>query len=562
MATKKVVEKETASKKAKKVSKKLKVFKSPSAFSVLFIIIAVMAGLTWLIPSGRYEYTTNDKGETVIESGSYKETGKRLKVVKEENLKDPKTEISISDAEAKGYKNAQSEYEAAEKDGKAYFIDLKQGFWDIFLSPIYGMAKKLDVIIFILILGGFLGVVMKTGALDAAIGGLLKKMKGREKWIIPVLMTLFAIGGTTYGMQEEAVAFYALVVPIMIAAGYNSMTAVMIIVLGAGTGVLASTVNPFSTGIASNAAGADLSKVLLPQVVILAVLLLASILFTMRYAAKVKAGEYAEDSKGKPNVKAIDLSKVPKFTLERKFVMGIFGFTFFVMVISLIPWTKLEVNTFKDLHDWLSTLPVVGTIFGFEHAVPFGDWYFNEISALFLISTLLVKILYYEEFKKEDVSVTNTFLAGSADLLSVALIIAVAAAIGVLMQSGGIQDTIVYWGEELLRKVPSQLFGVLAYIFYIPMSFIIPSSSGLAEATMPIIAPVAQLSGSTKEIAVVAFATASGLLNMIAPTIASLMAGLALAGVSYKNWIKRTAPIMIVMAAISIIAIVIMGFLK
>ena len=556
MATKKVDAKKTD----KKVSKKLKVFKSPSAFSVLFIIIAIMAGLTWLIPSGRYEYTTNEKGESSIKSGSYTRTEKRLKVVEE--VKDPKNEISASDAESKGYKNVKKDYENAKKDNKDFYINLKQGFWDIFTSPIYGMVNKLDVIVFVLILGGFLGVVMKTGALDASIGGLLKKMKGKEKWLIPVLMTLFAIGGTTYGMQEEAVAFYALVVPIMLAAGYNAMTAVMVIVLGAGVGVLASTVNPFSTGIAANAAGADLSKVLLPQFVILVVSLIASIIFTMRYAGKVKAGGYAEDSKGKPAVKAIDASNIPKFTLERKFVMGIFGFTFLVMVMSLIPWEDLGVSFFKEWHEWLATLPVVGPVFGFEHSVAFGSWYFNEISALFLISTVLIKILYYEEFKKEDISVTNTFLAGSADLLNVALIIAVAAAIGVLMRAGGIQDTIVYWGEDLLRKVPSQIFGVLAFIFYIPMSFIIPSSSGLAEATMPIIAPVASLAGSTKEIAVVAFATASGLLNMIAPTIASLMAGLALAGVPYKNWVKRTAPIMAILTIISLVVIIVMGFLK
>ena len=453
MAMKKDADK-TASKKVKKVSKKLKVFKSPSAFSVLFIIIAIMAGLTWLIPSGRYERLEDGK----IKSNSYSQTEKRLKVVEE--VKNPKTEISISDAESKGYKNAASNFKKAEEEKKEYYINLKQGFWDIFLSPIYGMAKKLDVIVFILILGGFLGVVMKTGALDSAIGGLLKKMKGKEKWIIPVLMTLFAIGGTTYGMQEEAVAFYALIVPIMIAAGYNSMTAVMVIVLGAGSGVLASTVNPFSTIIAANAAGAELSKILLPQFIILVASLVASIIFTMRYAAKVKAGEYAEDSKGKPAVKAIDASKVPEFTLERKFVMGIFGLTFLVMIMSLVPWKDLHVTFFEDWHEWLATLPIVGGIFGFEHAVPFGSWYFNEISALFLISTIMIKILYHEEFKKDDVSVTNTFLAGSADLLSVALIIAVAAAIGVLMQAGGIQDTIVYWGEELLRKVPSQIFSI------------------------------------------------------------------------------------------------------
>ena len=172
MATKKVDAKKTD----KKVSKKLKVFKSPSAFSVLFIIIAIMAGLTWLIPSGRYEYTTNEKGESSIKSGSYTRTEKRLKVVEE--VKDPKNEISASDAASKGYKNAKKDYENAKKDNKDFYINLKQGFWDIFTSPIYGMVNKLDVIVFVLILGGFLGVVMKTGALDASIGGLLKKMKG------------------------------------------------------------------------------------------------------------------------------------------------------------------------------------------------------------------------------------------------------------------------------------------------------------------------------------------------------------------------------------------------
>ena len=538
MTNKKDTDKKATSKVGKKVSKKLKVFKSPSAFSVLFVIIALMAGLTWVIPSGQYER----KGGEIV-PGSYKE------------IKDKEKNIPQLQKDKKGMEIQ------TDKDGKEVKGDGRQGFWDIFTSPIYGMVQKLDVIVFILILGGFLGVVMKTGALDSAIGGLLKKMKGQEKWLIPILMVLFAIGGTTYGMQEETVAFYALIVPIMLAAGYNAMTAVMVIVLGAGSGVLASTVNPFSTIIAANAAGAKLSEILLPQAIILVLSLIASIIFTMRYAAKVRAGKYTEDSKGKPAVKEIDASNIPKFTLERKFVMGIFGFTFLVMVMSLVPWESLGISFFKEWHNWLSTLPVLGAIFGFEHSSAFGDWYFNEISALFLISTLFVKIVYYEEFKKDDISVTTTFLAGSADLLSVALIIAVAAAIGVLMQAGGIQDTIVHWGEELLRKVPSQIFGVLAYIFYIPMSFIIPSSSGLAEATMPIIAPVADLAGSSKEIAVVAFATASGLLNMIAPTIASLMAGLALAGVSYKNWVKRTAPIMAILALISIVVIVVMGFL-
>lgn len=521
-----------ASKAPKEVSKKKKkVFKSPSAFAVLFVIIAFMAGLTWVIPSGKYERAEKDGREYVV-SGTYKEIPKEEEVVGEDGKPTGET------------------------------TDLRQGVWDIFMSPIKGMTSRLDVIIFILILGGFLGIVMKTQALDSALGGLLVKMKGREKWLIPILMTLFAIGGTTYGMQEEAVAFYALVIPVMLAAGYNAMTAVMVIVLGAGSGVLASTVNPFSTGIAAKAAEIKLGGVLLPQLVIFVLTLAAAIFFTMRYAAKVKAGKYKDDA-STSKFKTLDLSNIPKFTIERKFIMGIFAVTFLIMVISLIPWeADFGITIFKDFHNYLVSLPLVGAIFGFGHAVPFGDWYFNEISALFLISSALMAIVYREEFKKTYNSTIDVFLAGVADLMSVAFIIAVAAAIGEVMNAGGIQDTIVYWGENLLKGTHSGIVGILAFIFYIPMSFIIPSSSGLAAASMPVIAPVVELVGANKEVAVVAFATASGLLNMIAPTIASLLAGLSIAGVPYQKWVKRVAPIMVAFTLISLAVIFTMGIIK
>ena len=195
------------------------------------------------------------------------------------------------------------------------------------------------------------------------------------------------------------------------------------------------------------------------------------------------------------------------------------------------------------------------------HVVPFGDWYFNEISTLFLISTLVVAAIYYRGFRNEEVSVVDTFLKGTADLLSVALIIAVAAGVSVVMQNGAIQDTVISWGESSLKGAGGMV-GVLAYIFYLPMTFIIPSSSGLAAATMPVIAPLADLVGSSKEIMVVAYATASGLLNMMAPTIASLMGGLALAGVPYKTWLKRTAPIMTIFMVISLGVIAVFGVLQ
>lgn len=518
---------------AEKVKKtRKKIFRSPSAFAGLFVVIALMAALTWIIPSGQYQTSPdpNDAEKTLRVPGTYEQV--------------PKVSTEVSE------------------DGAETTTDVRQGAWDAFFSPIEGMKEKLDVVVFVLILGGFLGVVMKTKALDSMLGAMLVKMKGREKWLIPMLMVFFAIGGTTYGMQEEAVAFYALVVPVMLAAGYNAMTAVMVIVLGGGIGVLGSTINPFSTGIAARTADMPLPNVLPIQLIILTIGLLGAIIFTMRYAAKVKAGKYQGDTRSKPTVPTtLDLENIPEFTRPRKAVMTVFGLSFLLMIVSLIPWGDFGINIFKNIHNWIIALPVLGPLLGAIHSIPFGEWYFNEISALFLIATAIVALVYRKEFKQNNEPVVDNFMRGVADILPVALIIAVAAGISVIMTNGAIQDTVIHWGEELLKSVNGGVVGVLAFLFYIPMTVLIPSSSGLAAATMPILAPIVELVGVGKEIIVAAFATSSGLINMVAPTIASLMGGLALAGVSYRLWLKRTLPIMIFFAVLSMGTLIIFGVL-
>ena len=155
-------------------------------------------------------------------------------------------------------------------------------------NPDTGKANAVDVAIFVLVIGGFLAVVTKTGAIDAGIGWLLKTLEGREIWMIPILMTAFAAGGTSYGMAEESLAFYAIVLPVMIRAGYDSLTGVAVIMLGAGIGTLGSTFNAFATVIASNAAGVPFTDGLMLRVFILFACLAAGILYVMRYASRVK----------------------------------------------------------------------------------------------------------------------------------------------------------------------------------------------------------------------------------------------------------------------------------
>lgn len=197
-------------------------FHFPSAYTILFALIVIVAALTWIIPAGKYERIASTAlGKDVPVAGSY-----------------------------------------------ALTTANPQGVFDVILAPIAGFynpvsntANAIDVALFVLMIGGFLGVVTATGAIDSGIKRAMVRLKGREKWMIPILMGLFALGGTTEGMAEETLVFYVLLTPVMIAAGYDAMTAVAVILLGAGIGCLGSTVNAFATVIASNAAGVPFTTV-------------------------------------------------------------------------------------------------------------------------------------------------------------------------------------------------------------------------------------------------------------------------------------------------------------
>jgi uncharacterized ion transporter superfamily protein YfcC len=168
-----------------------------------------------------------------------------------------------------------------------------QGFVEVMLAPVAGFydpdsyaANAIDVSLFVLFLGGFLGIVNHTGAIDAGIRAVMRQLKGREIWMIPIMMVLFSVGGTTYGMAEETLAFYAILIPVMLAAGYDTVTAVAIILIGAGVGVLGSTINPFATVIAANAASIPFTEGMALRFAILGGTLLISIAYVMRYAAR------------------------------------------------------------------------------------------------------------------------------------------------------------------------------------------------------------------------------------------------------------------------------------
>lgn len=522
---------------AKTISKNKKVqekpkrhLKMPSAFTILFVIIGLVAGLTWLIPSGQYQRQENADGDMLPVAGTYKEVEKVQK----------------------------------NEDGDEF--DVRQDIWDIAKAPVTGTVGQpedmsvgkqavtggIEVMLFVLVIGGFLGVTMKTGALDAFFGAILRSLRGREQWLIPIMMTFFAVGGTTYGMQEETVAFYALAVPLLLAAGYNGMVAALVIILGSGAGLLGSIVNPFSVGIASGFANTSIGDGIIERVIIFVLSLLAVIWFTMRYASKVKVGEYKHDSAAELSHYRSTKNKVVAFTGRRKAVMAVFGLTFVAMVLAVVPWAwKFGITFFEDALAWVKGIPVLGSMV--NHSIPFGDWWFNELSLLFLVSTFVIGAVYYlgSTNKGGARDVVGDFINGARDLLAVALIIGVARGVTVVMTNGQIMDTVIHAGEQMLTGVASGVFPALAFLVYIPLSFFIPSSSGLATATMPIMAPLADFAHIDRHLIVTAYSSAVSLVNIFAPTIASVIGGLVLARVSYVTYLKRTWWLILVLGGIS-----------
>lgn len=439
-------------------------FRMPTAYTILFGIIFLMILLTWFVPSGQYDY--NAAGEPI--SGSYHRV---------ENAAQPITALVT--------------------------------------APVEGFYQGIDIAAFILTVGGFLGVIAKTGAIDAGIAHLLRALKGRESLLIPILMCAFALGGTTFGMSEETIAFYPLVLPIMIAAGYDNITAVAAILLGAGVGTLGSTVNPFATGIAAGFAGVSLGSGILLRLVMLLLLLALAIWYVMAYAARVKADHSKSlmadrRSDYLAHFSALDSETPRPLSGIQKLALILFALTFSVMVYSVIPFDEMGLP-----------LPSLG-------------WWFPQLSALFLGASVLIGVLC----RLSEGDLTSAFVSGASELLGVAFIIGISRGITVVMNNGRITDTILNLGESALSGIGSVPFVLLTYLIYLPLSFLIPSSSGLATLSMPIVAPLADFSGVGRELVITAFQSASGLVNLITPTSAVVMGALAIGRVPYERWFQ------------------------
>ena len=470
-------------------------------------------------------------------------------------------------------------------------------------APVKGFTDALPVCLFVLILGGFLGIVTETGALDAGIAALVKKLKGNELVLIPILMFIFSIGGTTYGMCEETVPFYLLLAATMVAAGFDSVVGAAVVLLGAGCGVLGSTVNPFAVGAAVDSlSGSGIvinqGTIIMLGVVLWLVTLVISIIFVMRYAKKVKANkgstilslqeqetmkaefgeaqQEAETAEANPNEKLM--------TGRQKWTLIVFALTFVVMIVGFIPWGDFGVEVFdagaateevttQVSGDDISAAwtdkkvggeitfdgDVTGTVTAEEEisqgwsafltGLPLGQWYFDEASTWFLIMAIIIGIVG----GVSESRFVKAFINGTADMMSVVLIIAMARSITVLMGETGLDMWILNNAANALNGLSAVIFAPMSFLLYIVLSFLIPSSSGMATVSMPIMGPLANSLGFSTDVMIMIFSAGNGLVNLFTPTSGAIMGGLALAKVEYSTWLKFGGKLFVVLGVACVI---------
>ncbi len=496
-------------------------FKFPTAFTVLAIVLLLVWIASFFVPPGAYKIDPNTGGPV---PGTYHKlpscsVAPPNTLCAHDNLSFRLTQLWI--APPNGLYGIES--------AKGFVGPGESGF-------IYGSA---GIFFFVLAVGAFITVTMKTGAIQTGIGRLAMRFSKSGYVLIAILMIVFALGGTSYGMWEETLGFFALMVPLTLALGYDRMVAAALIFLGAGTGVICSTVNPFATGVASDAAGIGLADGLGLRIAMWLVLVPIAIGYVVWYARRVQRDASksvvgispadAEESKGL-------VTDVPSLTGRQKFVLTLFIGTFLVMIYGFIPWNDLWQQFFSKKFP----LPT------------FATFYFPEAAALFIVMAIVIGLIA----KLGEEGTVNTIIAGAADFLGAALIVVVARGITVVMKNSYMTDTVLHWMENAVSGSSKGAFGIVAYIVNLPIAFLVPSSSGHAALVMPILAPLSGFAHVSRSVAVTAFQSASGLVNLVTPTSAVIMGGLALSKVGYDRYLKFVWPYL---AAVFIICCAFIG---
>ncbi|MGW0907800.1 YfcC family protein [Streptomyces sp. NPDC002853] len=475
-------------------------FTFPSALTILAIVTVAVWLLAFLIPSGAYD--RNDKGAPV--QGSYH------RVDSGQTFVDRLNDLFL--APVNGLYGIQDEKSGVVGPDMA--------------GELYGSA---GVFLFVLAIGAFITVVFATGALDRGIGRLAHRLRERGAMLIAGVMLVFSVLGTVEGFAEETLGFYGLIVPLMLALGYDRMVAVGAIILGAGIGVLCSTVNPFATGVASSAADISLGDGIILRFAMWIVLTAVTIAYVIRYAKRVQKNPARSLSGFLPGDReqtAADAGEVPELTRLHKAVLVLVALVFAFMIFSVVPWSS--------------------ALTGNADAKPYGfelDWSFPQLAALFLVAAVLVGCVA----RMGEQRLSSTIIQGAADFISPALVIVLARGVTVIMNNSKVTDTVLHSIEGVVKGTSSGLFAIIVFVVNLPLAFLIPSTSGHATLAMPILAPLADFAGVSRSVVVTAWQAASGWMNLWVPTTAVTIGGVALAKVGYDKYLRFVWPLLAIL---------------
>lgn len=477
----------------------------PTAFTVLFIVLILAAVLTYLVPAGLYEKLSYDSNEGIFKVVD-QEGNTRTLPGEQASLDELGIKMDLSK-----FKDGSITKEMAIPGTYKEIEQAPQGIIEVILAPIQGVADTVDIMVFVLILGGIIALINKTGTFDAGIAALSRKTKGREFILVVFVTALIALGGTTFGLAEETIALYPILMPVFVASGYDALVCIAAIYMGSSIGTMFSTVNPFSIVTASDAAGISINEGLTFRVVGLILALIITLVYIYRYAVKIK----------KDPAKSIVHEDMPK--VREKFLKN-------YDPENAIPfdWRRIAI-----LLVFIAAFPIM--VYGV--AVP--RWGFDEMSGLFLAVTFII-IFLSGLSEKEAV---NTFLEGAADLVSVVLIIGVARGINIVMDNGFISDTLLFKTSGIVEQMPAGIFAVVQMILFSFLGFFIPSSSGLATLSMPIMAPLADTVGLSRAVVVTAYNWGQGWMSFIAPT-GLILATLEMVDITFDKWLKFILPLM------------------
>lgn len=452
----------------------------PHVYTLAFILIIAFAVLTWVLPSGQFERQLLDTP-----------AGER--------------EVAIAGT-----------YQVVDKiaDGG----DLRQGVLDVLMAPTRGIQAAADVVAFILLIGGTFQILTKTNAMNRGIRKVIRKLQGKEVLLIPIMMILLGIGGTTFGMSEEVIPFYIMLMPIFFAMGYDSMTTFMVVFLGPQIGYAASTTNPFNVLIAQGVAGIKGNPQLLLRFGWWLIMMTVAIIFVMRYAAKVHKNPQSSitfhDDAAKKEEFAMD-EEDTRFNLQDKLVLLVFGVGMGVIVFGILKY----------------------------------GWYMDEISAIFLIMGILMGVV--GGLKEKEIA--EQFVIGVKDLAFAAVVVGVCRGILVIAENGMIIDTILNTLSSSLSNIGTAAFTTVMYVVQSILTLLVPSSSALASLTMPIMAPLCDLQGVNPEASVTVLQFANQLTNMLSPTAGMTVAGLAVCKISFGQWWKTIWKFFILVTVLALI---------